>query len=402
MNSLSISGINENSITIAKPTLSTAGNPAPTVKAYIGLSGTISVSGSTVSGSQQGPIDVSLGGYQFSGLSAGTSYTIYVVASNSAGYSVQQMNQSTSTAAPVLNSLAISGYDASSITLAKPTLSTAGNPTPTVQAYIGLNGTISVSGSTVSGSLQGPIDVSLGGRQFSGLSASTSYKVIVVAANSAGYSVQQIIQSTAGVSVAPILNSLSISGFDTSSITLAKPTFSTAGNPTPTVQAYIGLNGTITVSGSTVSNALQGPVDVSTGGYQFSGLSASTSYKVIVVAANDAGYSVQQIIQSTAGVAVAPVLNSLSISGYDASSITIAKPTLSTAGNPTPTVRAYIGYNGTIAVSGSTVSNSLAGPDRRINGRVSVQRIKRLDVVQGDRRGGKQRRLFGAADHSEH
>ena len=360
MNNLSISASDASSITLAQPTFSTAGYPTATVQAYIGLTGTISVSGSTLSHSQQGPIDVSTDGYTFSGLAINTTYTIIVVAANSEGYSVQQIVQSTAGIAPVLNSLSISGINESSITIAKPTLSTTGNPTPTVKAYIGLSGTISVSGSTVSGSLQGPIDVSLGGYQFSGLSAGTSYTIYVIAANSAGYSIQQMNQSTSAA--APVLNSLAISGYDASSITLAKPTLSTAGNPTPTVQAYIGLNGTISVSGSTVSNSLQGPIDVSLGGCQFSGLSASTSYKVIVVAANSAGYSVQQIIQSTAGVSVAPVLNSLSVSGYDASSITLAKPTFSTAGNPTPTVQAYIGLNGTITVSGSTVSNSLQGP----------------------------------------
>jgi hypothetical protein len=362
LNSLSISSYDASSITIAKPTFSTAGSPAPTVRAYIGLSGTIAVSGSTVSGSLQGPVDVSTGGYQFSGLSAGTAYTIYVVASNSNGYSVQQINASTTSIAPVLNSLVISGYDTSSITLAKPTLATAGNPTPTVRAYIGLGDTISASGSTVTGSLQGPVDVSNGGYQFSGLSAGTSYKIFVVAINSAGYSVQQISQSTAGITIAPVLNDLSVSAYDAYSITIAKPTFSTAGTPAPTVRAYIGLNGTIAVSGSTVTNALQGPVDVSNGGYQFSGLSASTSYRVIVVAANSAGYSVQQIVQSTAGITIAPVLNDLVISSYDVGSITIAKPTFSTAGTPTPTVRAYIGLSASIYANGSSVYNALQGP----------------------------------------
>jgi hypothetical protein len=360
LNSLSISTYDEASISLAKPTFSTAGNPPPTVQAYIGLNGTITVSGSTVSNSLQGPIDVSTGGYQFSSLTAGTAYKIFVVAKNSAGYSVQQIIQSTNgiTAAPVLNSLSISAFDATSITLAKPTFSTAGSPTPTVQAYIGLNSTISVSGSTVTGSLQGPIDVSSGGYQFSGLTAVTSYKVIVVAKNLAGYSVMQIVQSTAGI--APALNSLSVSAFDMTSITIAKPTFSTAGNPTPTVKAYIGLSSTISVSGSTVSGSLQGPIDVSTGGYQFSSLSAVTSYKVIVIAANSAGYSVQQIVQSTAGIA--PVLKSLSISTFDGSSISLAQPAFSTAGNPAPTVKAYIGLNSTISVSGSTVTGSLQGP----------------------------------------
>ena len=48
-----------------------------------------------------------------------------------------------------------------------------------------------------------------------------------------------------------------------------------------------------------MSGSLQGPIDVSTGGYQFSGLSAGTSYKVIVVAANEGGCSVKEKVQGT-------------------------------------------------------------------------------------------------------
>jgi hypothetical protein len=358
LKNLSISNFDTSTITLAQPTFSTAGNPSPAVQAYIGINGTISVSGSTVSSSLQGPIDVSLGGYQFSGLNTYTTYRIVVVAQNNFGYSVQQIVQSTAGIPPVLKSLTVSSFDAISITIAQPTFSTAGNPSPTVQAYIGLNGTISVSGSTVSSSLQGPIDVSTGGYQFNGLNAGTNYRIIVIALNSTGYSVQQIVQSTAGI--APVLKSLSVSSFDSSSITLAQPTFSTTGNPAPTVQAYIGLNGTITVSGSTVSSFLQGPIDASLGGHQFSGLSTYTTYRIVVVAQNASGFSVQQIVQSTAGIA--PVLKSLTVSVFDASSITLAQPTFSTAGNPSPTVQAYIGLNGTISVSGSTVINSLQGP----------------------------------------
>src|SRR3990172_3045724 len=184
------------------------------------------------------------------------------------------LNGKTGTA-PVLNNLAISDSQADSIMLAQPTLSTAGDPAPTVRAYIGLNSTITVSGQTVSDSAQGPIDVSADGCVFSGLSAGTTYKIIVVAKNAVGYSVQQIVQSTDGI--APVLHSLSISAFDGSSITIAQPTFSTAGNPTPTVVAYIGLNGTITVSGPTVSGSLQGPADVSFGSHQFTGLNDGVS-----------------------------------------------------------------------------------------------------------------------------
>lgn len=358
LSSLSVSATDSSSISLSQPGFSVSGNPAPTVSAYIGLNGTISASGSTVSNSLQGPFNVASGGKQFSSLAANTSYRVIVVASNADGYSVQQIVQSTAGIAPVLNSLSITTSDSSSITLSQPTFSTAGNPSPTVSAYIGLNGTISVSGSTVSNSTAGPVDVSTGGTQFSSLSSNTSYRIIVVASNSAGYYVQQIVQSTAGV--APVLNNLSVSGTDSVSITLGQPTFATSGNPAPTVSAYIGLNGTISVTGSTVSNSTTGPVDVSSSGKQFTGLSANTSYRIIVVASNSAGYYMKEIVQSTAGIA--PVMDNLAISSSDSTSITISQPTFSTAGNPSPTVSAYIGLDGTISVSGTTVSNSTAGP----------------------------------------
>ncbi|MCE9598142.1 MAG: NHL repeat-containing protein [Spirochaetia bacterium] len=358
MSSLSVSASDSSSITLAQPTFSTSGNPTPTVQAYIGVNGTISITGSTVSNSVAGPINVATGGYQFGSLTSNTSYRIIVVSQNSAGYSTQQIVQSTAAVAPVMNSLSITTSDSVSITLAQPTFSTAGNPAPTVNAFIGLDGTISISGSTVSNSVQGPISVSSGGHQFASLSSNTSYRIIVVAQNSAGYYTQQIVQSTAGVS--PVLNALAVSGATSSAITLSQPTFATAGNPTATVSAYIGFDGTISISGSTVSNSLQGPIDVSSGGYQFGSLTNSSNYRIIVVAANSVGYYTQQIAQSTTGIA--PVLNSLAISASDSVSITLSQPTFSTAGNPAPTVKAYLGLDGTISLNGSVVSSSVLGP----------------------------------------
>ncbi len=98
---------------------------------------------------------------------------------------------------------------------------------------------------------------------------------------------------------APILNNLSLLSFDSTSITLNQPTFSTAGNPAPTVQAYIGLDGTISISDSTVSDYTQGPVNVASGDYQFQNLNANTTYRIIVVAQNSEGYSVKEITQIT-------------------------------------------------------------------------------------------------------
>ncbi len=326
--------------------------------AYIGVNGTIVVNGSAVTNSLQGPVDVSTGNHAFSGLTSNTTYKIIVVAQNTNGYSVKQVVQSTAGIVSVMNNLSIGSVDSSSITINQPTFSTAGNPAPTVKAYIGVNVTISVSGSVVSNSIQGPIDVSTGSYQFAGLISYTTYKIIVIAENAVGYSVKEITQSTTGI--APVLNNLSISNFSTSTISVDQPTFSTAGNPAPTLKAYIGVSGTISVSGSVVSNSLQGPIDVSSGSYQFASLTVYTTYKIIVVAENAMGYSVKEIVQSTSGIV--PVLNNLSIGNYTSSTVTLVQPTFSTAGNPTPSVNAYIGIDGTISISGSVVSNYLQGP----------------------------------------
>jgi len=112
---------------------------------------------------------------------------------------------------------------------------------------------------------------------------------------------------------APILNALVIASTTSTSITLAQPTFATNGNPSPTVQAYIGLNGTISATGSAVTGSIQGPVDVSSAGCQFSSLSVSTSYVIVVVAQNTLGYSVQQITQSSAGLPSMSVIQGATI-----------------------------------------------------------------------------------------
>ncbi len=358
MNALVITASDSSSITLSQPTFGTAGSPVPIVAAYIGVSGTITISGSSVNNYEQGPIDASSGDCTFTGLSANTTYKIVVIAQNTAGYSVQSIIQSTASIAPVMNNLVITASDLSSITLGQPTFSTAGNPIPVVRAYIGIDGTITVSGSTVSNSTQGPVSVATSTCQFSSLSTNTTYRIIVVAENSQGYSVKQIVQSTAAIT--PVLNALSISSFDATTITLAQPTFSIAGNPTPTVLAYLGLSASISVTATSVSSYLQGPVNVATSSKQFTSLSAATAYKIIVVAENSAGYSVQQITQST--TSTVPVLNPLVISASDASSITLDLPTFFAGGNPAPTVNAFLGVDGIIFASGTNVFGATQGP----------------------------------------
>ena len=98
---------------------------------------------------------------------------------------------------------------------------------------------------------------------------------------------------------APVLNDIAVSSSNASTVVLQQPTFNQAGYPAPTVVAYIGLDGTIGFSGSSVTNASEGPVNVASTGYTFSGLTASTTYRVIVLAENSSGKFVKQATQAT-------------------------------------------------------------------------------------------------------
>ncbi len=396
LNAIAVNSWDAENIEIARPTFAAPGNPDPIVRAYIGIDGIISLQGSSVSGNLDEPADVSLGGYQFTGLQGNTSYRIIVVAQNESGYSTAQIVQHTAGVAPVLNALSINSTDASSISLNTPTFATVGNPAPSVTAYLGINGTIAANGAQVSGYSQGPINVTTSGVQFASLNPNTTYQIIVVAQNDVGYFVQQITQSTSGV--APVLDNLNVSATDTSSVTIAQPTFLTVGNPLASVQAFIGFDGQISVNGGNVQNALQGPVDVSLGGHQFASLIPGTAYRVIVVAQNSVGISVQDITQSTAGIA--PVLNPLRVLASDQTSVTLAQPTFANAGNPTPTVLAYIGETGTISVSGSSVSGASEGPVNVATGGYQfggLQNIPYTIIVVSANRAGYSIMQYGVA-----
>jgi hypothetical protein len=261
---------------------------------------------------------------------------------------------------PVLNPLAITATDSSSITLAQPTLLSYGNPTPTVVAFIGIDGVISLSGPTVSNSLTS-VDVSAGGYTFNGLAGNQTYRIIVVAQNSSGYSVGQIIQSTGGI--APVMDALSLTATTDTSITLSVPTFSAAGNPLPPVQtrlAYIGPadgGSPITVDFLTgiVTNNIGAAVDVNSVAfpYTFSGLTPNTAYRIIVVAQNSSGLSIRQIAQNTGYSA--PVMDPLSLTATTDTSISLSVPTFSTVGNPAPPVQTRLAYIG-FASGGSAIT----------------------------------------------
>jgi len=363
LDSLRIDSIEANALTLVRPEV-LKGDSTPTVQAYIGKQGTISVNGREVLHAWQGPVDVSGSNYRFADLTPDIAYKVVVVAENSKGYAVQEIVQATPNHPFALNDLVIDETTPDSLLLHQPSFSIAGNPPPTVDAYIGLKGTIQIMGKVVSGYIEGGVDVSSQDYRFIGLSPSTDYTIFVVADNGAYYAVKQISQNTGAQ--APVLNGLAVASTDSTSISIHQPTFSTVGNPSPTVEAYIGINGTITVNGDMVMDYLQGPVDVSASGCQFADLSPNGNYAVVVMAKNSAGFSSQTIMQSTTGIA--PVLSGLELDGTTQTSITLVKPEFSTAGNPTPTVLAYIGFKDTIEVNGKTVSGYTEGPVNVVSG----------------------------------
>jgi len=198
---------------------------------------------------------------------------------------------------PVLRRLVIGGVDSSSMMLLQPTFSTAGTPAPKVYAYIGFDGTISLNGKEVVNYIGEPADVSSTDYKFTDLEPVTSYRIIVVAQNSKGYSVRQLVQATTKVALLPpALDDLIIDDVGASFIILRQPTFS---GPQGIVINYIGIDGVISVTGDTVNNYLSIPIVGTLTGYTFKNLSIGTNYRIITVAENEGGYSVKQILQST-------------------------------------------------------------------------------------------------------
>ena len=94
---------------------------------------------------------------------------------------------------------------------------------------------------------------------------------------------------------APILNKLSIKSYSSNSITLEKPELLDEGTSAPLINAYIGINGTISYSGNEVCNYLEGPIDAASGDFVFDDLSPTKSYRIVVVAKNSSGYSLKYI-----------------------------------------------------------------------------------------------------------
>jgi hypothetical protein len=256
-------------------------------------------------------VDVS-GGYTFGNtpaLTVNTVYRIIVIAKSDGGTWVQQIVVNTGVTSPVMDPLQISNITTTTIQLAAPTFSVVGVPAPTVRGWIGKNGLITVTGTTVSGTVieggAGGVDVS-GGYTFGNtpaLTVDTVYRIIVIAQSAGGTFVRQFTVNTS--CIPPIMDNLILTpgGAGTAQITLSKPTFSVTGDPAPTsIEAYIGEEGFISVSGTTVSGTIiEGSINVSSSSYIFgvtpppgNALTSGVTYRVIVISQGSCGYSVRQ------------------------------------------------------------------------------------------------------------
>ena len=262
--------------------------------------------------------------HTFTGLSAGTTYTLKVIASNSGGDSAAaSTSASTLPNAPAApTGLATSGITQTSITLTWT--KSAGATSYKVRA--GTTGAFTLLGDVAT-------------YTFTSLTANTAYTLQVVASNSGGDSSSaQTSANTNNVPPPPAPSAptgLATSGITQSSITL---TWSkSAGATGYKVQAD---SGTVTTLG-----------DVST--YTFSSLSAGTSYTLKVIATNAGGDSAAATV-SASTLPAAPT-------GLATSGITQAAITLSWTKSTGATAYKVQVDSGTVATLGDVATHTFTG-----------------------------------------
>ena len=260
--------------------------------------------------------------HTFSGLSANTSYTLKVIASNSGGdSSAASVSASTLPNAPAApTGLSTSGISQTAITISWT--KSAGATGYKVQVDSGAVTTLG--------------DVAT--HTFSGLSANTSYTLKVIASNSGGDS------SAASVSASTLPNApaaptgLSTSGISQTAITISWT--KSAGATGYKVQAN---SGTVTTLG-----------DVAT--HTFSGLSASTSYTLNVIASNSGGDSSAASVSASTLPNAPAAPTGLSASGISQTAITISWT--KSAGATGYKVQAN---SGTVATLGDVATHTFSG-----------------------------------------
>jgi hypothetical protein len=227
-----------------------------------GVTGTLTQSGS--------------GTISISGLTAGTTYTFTVYATNAAGNSSSSASSNSITLtsvpdAPTIGTATATGQTTATVSFSAP----AFNGGATITSYTatsspgGITGTLSQSGS-------GTITVS-------GLTASTSYTFTVKATNAVGQSVASSssnqITTAAAIPGAPTIGVARGSGQTTATVSFTAP----ASSGGSAITSYTAVSSPGGITGS-VSQSGSGTITVS-------GLSVGTSYTFTVYATNGAGNS---------------------------------------------------------------------------------------------------------------
>jgi hypothetical protein len=129
-----------------------------------------------------------------------------------------------------------------------------------------------------------------------------------------GYDYNKTVRDVSTGGKGPVLDRLAMLSYAADSVTLKRPVCVKQGTAPAFVNAYIGVNGVMApddevlktfapskavsgqcFDGEPVKEYKEGPVDVSQGDYCFKGLRADESYRIIVVAGNDKGYSIRYI-----------------------------------------------------------------------------------------------------------
>lgn len=242
----------------------------------------------TLNGIAVTPSAYSISGFtaSFTGLIAGTTYAVIVTSYNESG---------TNASSPLSVLLVPS----------TPSITSFGSITYSnfTVYYSGGNGATSFT-YTLNGSSATPVSSSSGAATFSGLSASTTYSVIVTATNSSG----SVSSSASSVTTAVAIPTAP-SPVSSSSITNSGFTISWSGSSTATAYSF-------TLNGVPVT-----PSSLSVGGQTatFTGLATATEYIVVITASNVSGSaSSSPHSVTTAGAPTLQVLTktSLTASGY--------------------------------------------------------------------------------------
>lgn len=238
------------------------------------------------------------------GLTAGTTYDYAAVSANSAGTSTTSANftfSTTAAPAPVVSSVA-----ATSISTTSATITWTTDQASSSQVKYGTTASYG-STSSLSSSLVTSHSLTL-----TGLTPGTTYDYAAVSANSAGASTTSGNFTFATTAVAPVISSVTVASFSTTSATITW----TTDQPSSSQVKY----GTTTSYGSTSS--LNSSL-VTSHSVTLTGLTQGTTYDYAAVSANSAGLSTTSGNYTFFTTAAGPVISSLAAPNIGTTGATI-------------------------------------------------------------------------------